>query len=213
MESPYCLAMPNQGYRFASTTTSAFYYEVTMGARDRIRDFFIANVGKVVTTQRIRKIAGISEYARRIRELRDEEGFQIKSHVDRADLIPGQYILENIERKPVIARTISPQLRNDILERNGFTCQLCGAGPGDIDPFNPNRKVRLHIDHIKPISQGGTDDRDNLRVLCSACNQGRSNIQTPSDTALNILARIRKLPSNEQQEIFNFLKRKFEPEK
>jgi hypothetical protein len=183
-----------------------------MGARDRIREFFIANVGKVVTTQKIRKVGGISEYARRIRELRDEEGYQIKSHVDRADLKPGEYILETLERKPVIARGISPQLRNQILERNGFTCQLCGAGAGDPDPFNPNRKVRLHIDHIMPISQGGTDDKDNLRVLCSACNQGRANIQPPSDTALNLLARIRKLPRAEQQEIFDFLKRKFQTE-
>jgi hypothetical protein len=183
-----------------------------MGARDRIREFFIANVGKIVTTQKIRKVGGISEYARRIRELRDEEGYQIKSHIDLADLKPGQYILETLEQKPVIARTISPQLRNEILERNGFTCQRCGAGVGDPDPFNSNRKVRLHIDHIKPISQGGTDDKDNLRVLCSACNQGRANVQPPSDTALNLLARIRKLPKDKQQEIFEFLKRKFEPE-
>jgi hypothetical protein len=184
-----------------------------MGARDRIREFLIANVGKVVTTQKLRKVGGISEYARRIRELRDEEGYQIKSHVDRAELKPGEYILETLDRKPVIARGISPQLRNEILERNGFTCQLCGAGPGDADPFNPSRKVRLHIDHVKPISQGGTDDRDNLRVLCSACNQGRANVQPPSDTALNILARVRKLPRDQQEEVFEFLKRKFEPEK
>jgi hypothetical protein len=180
-----------------------------MGARDRIRDYFISNVGKILITKRLRKVGGISEYARRIRELRDEEGYQIKSHIDRADLKPGEYILETTERKPVIARMISPQLRNEILERNGFTCQLCGAGPGDPDPFNPNRKVRLHVDHVKPISQGGTDDKDNLRVLCSACNQGRANIQPPSDTALNILAKIRKLPRTEQKEIFEFLKRKF----
>jgi predicted restriction endonuclease len=180
-----------------------------MGARDKIRDFFITNVGKIITTQTIRKVGGISEYARRIRELRDEEGYQIKSHIDRSDLKPGQYILESLDRKPVIARSISPQLRNEILEHNGFTCQLCGAGSGDTDPFNPHRKVRLHIDHIKPISQGGTDDRENLRVLCSACNQGRANIQPPSDTALNILGRIRKLPKDEQLEIYKFLKRKF----
>ena len=181
-----------------------------MGARDKIREYFIANVGKVLNTQKIRKVAGISEYARRIRELRDEEGFQIKSHVDRADLKPGQYILETLEQKPVISRTISPQLRNEILERNGFTCQLCGAGAGDTDPFNPNRKVRLHIDHIVPISQGGTDDKDNLRFLCSACNQGRANVQPPTETALNIIAKIRKLPKSEQRGIYEILKRKFE---
>ena len=181
-----------------------------MGARDKIRDYFIANVGKVVTTKQIRKIAGISEYARRIRELRDEEGYQILSHNDRVDLKPGQYILETLERRPVIARGINPQLRNEILERNGYTCQRCGAGPGDVDPFNSGRKIRLHIDHIRPITQGGTDIRDNLRVLCSACNQGKSNVQPPGETALNILAKIRKLGRVEQLEIYKILKKKFE---
>ncbi|MBN1981661.1 MAG: HNH endonuclease [Chitinivibrionales bacterium] len=103
-------------------------------------------------------------------------------------------------------------MRNEILERNGYTCQLCGAGPGDTDPFNPNRKVRLHIDHIIPISQGGTDVKENLRVLCSSCNQGKSNVQPPSETALNIIAKIRKLPKLEQREVFEMLKRKFETE-
>lgn len=45
-----------------------------MSAKDRIRSFLEQNVGKVVTTQEIREVAAISEYARRIRELRDEEG-------------------------------------------------------------------------------------------------------------------------------------------
>ncbi len=180
-----------------------------MGARDRIRTFLIANVGKVLSTQQIRRVAGISEYARRIRELRDEEGFQIKTHIDRADLKPGEYILETLECRPVVSRTISPQLRNEILERNGFTCQRCGAGPGDPDPFNPGRKVRLHIDHITPLSQGGTNNRDNLQVLCSACNQGRSNVQPPSETALNIIAKIRKMPKSDQKLVYQFLSKKF----
>jgi hypothetical protein len=183
-----------------------------MGARDKIRQFFEANVGRILTTQQIREVAGISEYGRRIRELRDEEGLQIKSHVDRGDLKPGEYVLETLERKPVIGRGISPPLRIEILERNGFTCQLCGSGPGDPDPFNPNRKVRLHIDHVKPISQGGTNDKNNLRVVCSACNQGRSNIQLPSETVLNILARIRRLSKTSQREIYEKLGKRFEME-
>ena len=183
-----------------------------MAARDKIRELFLANVGKILTTKRIRKVAAISEYARRIRELRDEEGFQIKSHLDRSDLKPGEYILETLEQRPAFGKGISPQPRNEILERNGYTCQLCGAGPGDIDPYNPTRKVRLHVDHIEPLSQGGTEDKTNLRVLCSACNQGKSNVTPPSDTALNILARIRKLSRAEQLEVYKSLKRKFEPE-
>ncbi len=181
-----------------------------MGARDKIRKYFIENVGKIVTTKKIRRVAGISEYARRIRELRDEEGYQIMSHNDRGAFKPGQYILETLKRNPVVSRNISPQLRNEILERNGYTCQRCGAGPDDTDPDNSGRKIRLHIDHIKPISQGGTDNKNNLRVLCSACNQGKSNVQPPSETALNILAKIRKLGRSEQIEVYDFLKRKFE---
>ena len=59
-----------------------------MSARNIIRNFFETHVGKVVTTKQIRKVAKISEYARRIRKLRDLEGMQIKSHVDRHDLNP-----------------------------------------------------------------------------------------------------------------------------
>ena len=181
-----------------------------MSAREKLRAFFEANVGKVITTKRLRKVGGISEYARRIRELRDIEGMQIRSHIDRHDLKPGEYILETLERTPRLGKGISPQLRTEILERNGYTCRQCGAGPGDPDPFNPNRKIRLHIDHIIPISQGGTDDKDNLRVLCSACNQGRSNIQTPTESARNILARIRRAPRAVRKEVFEALKRSFE---
>ena len=181
----------------------------TVGARDRIRSFFEANVGKVVTTHQIRDVAQISDYQRRIRELRNEEGMQISSHIDRHDLKPGEYVLESLARIPVVGRGISPQLRTEILERNGYTCQLCGAGPGDLDPFNPNRKVRLHIDHIKPLSQGGTNDKDNLRVVCSACNQGRANIQTPTEGARNILAGIRRTPRSVQREIYEALKKAF----
>jgi HNH endonuclease len=180
-----------------------------LSARDKIREFFDRNVGVVVTTQQISEIAGIRDYARRIRELRDEEGMQIRSHVDRHDLKPGEYVLESLYREPAIARSISPQLRMQILERNGFTCRLCGATASDPDPYNPNRKVRLHVDHVIPISQGGTDDPSNLRTTCSTCNQGRSNLHTPSEAAFGLLARIRKASRSVQKEVYEAMKRSF----
>lgn len=179
------------------------------GARAKIRSFLEANVGRVIATNEISEVAKIHDYQRRIRELRDEEGMQISSHIDRADLKPGQYRLESLIRLPAVERNISPRLRTEILERNGFTCQQCGSGAGDIDPYNPGRKVRLHVDHIVPIEQGGTDDRDNLRALCSTCNQGKSNLQVPTESALNILARIRKTPRSVQRELYDALKRTF----
>ena len=182
-----------------------------MSARDKLRAYFEMNVGRIITTQELSKIGGISEYARRIRELRDDEGMQISSHNDDPSLKPGEYILRDLKRIPKMGRDITPQLRNQILERNGYTCQLCGAGPGDADPCNPERKVRLHIDHVLPKSQGGTDEPVNLRVLCSVCNQTRANIETPSESALNILARLRRAPKSVRQEVYEALKRSFDP--
>lgn len=181
-----------------------------MAARDRIREYLEQHVGKVVTTKTLRRVGGISEYARRIRELRDEEGMQILSHRDRDDLKPGEYVLVSLMRRPVMERDISPQLRNEILERNGYTCQHCGSGPGDPDPTHPGRKLRLQIDHEIPLTQGGTNDKDNLRVLCSACNQARGNVQSASETAVNILARLRRTSKAVQREVYEALKRRFE---
>lgn len=174
-----------------------------MGARDKIRAFFEQNVGHIVTTHDIAEAAGIREYARRIRELRDLEGMQIKTHNDRPDLKPGEYILETLERAPAFEHGISARTRAEVLARNGFTCQWCGRGPGDTDPFNPSRKVRMHVDHIDP---NGGNDKNNLRVLCSACNQGKSNVQPASESVRDIIARIRKVSRAEKQEIISRLK-------
>ena len=47
-----------------------------MAAIDRIRKYFLDNIGKILTTEEIGNVAGISDYPRRIRELRDEEGYR-----------------------------------------------------------------------------------------------------------------------------------------
>ena len=179
-------------------------------ARSRLREFFLRNIGRVVDTKTLRRTAGISEYARRIRELRNDEGYRILTHNDRADLKPGQYLLEDPHPKPIVGRGVDAQKRARILARNGYTCQACGLGAGDTDPMFPERRVRLHIDHIIPKKEGGTDDDSNLRVLCSVCNEGRSNLEVPpSQQAIHLLGLIRRAPRNIQLELLNFLQRKF----
>ena len=181
-----------------------------VSAKDRLRVFLEENIGRVIEKEELREAAGnVTEWARRVRELRDEEGMQIHTHNDDVNLKPGQYKLVSLERLSAVGRAVSPKLRNLIFERNGFTCQLCGAGPGDRDPNNPKRKIRLHIDHIVPVSQGGTNSESNLRVMCSACNQARGAIQPPSETAKNLIMRIRRQPVAVQHEIYETLKRKF----
>lgn len=184
-----------------------------VGSKERIRQFLRANIGRVVTAHEIRDAvgSGVSEWARRLRELRDEEGWPIRSHNDDARLKPGEYILETEpkERKDVaFARQISAKLRATVLDRNGFTCQMCGLTPGDIDPAT-GRKVRLHIGHIVDKSLGGKDELSNLRTLCSTCNQGAKNVTTEKPTGIWLLSQVRRAAMDEQKAVYEWLAKKF----
>lgn len=75
---------------------------------------------------------------------------QILSYRDRPDLRPDQYLLASLDRVPRFTHRIDKAMRARILERNGLTCGMCGVTAGDLDPYNPNRKITLHIDHIDP---------------------------------------------------------------
>lgn len=181
-------------------------------AKDRIREFLLDRVGHVVTSTEISAAAGISEWARRVRELRDEEGWPILSHHDNAKLKPGEYLLEATppDKKDVaFARSISGKLRAEVLDRNGFTCQMCGVTPGDIDP-ETGRKVRLHLGHIKDKSHGGKDELSNLRALCSTCNQGAKNVTGETPSRVWLLSQIRRAGQDEQRAVYEWLAKKFQ---
>lgn len=105
--------------------------------------------------------------------------YQILTHNDRADLKPGQYLLESPKPQPAFAREISKETRAFVLDRNGFTCQMCGAVAGEAHPYDPTRKTRLHIGHVIDKSMGGSDEPANLRAICSVCNEGASNVMLP----------------------------------
>lgn len=181
-----------------------------MGARDLLRDYFLGNLGKILDSEELRLAAGgISEWARRIRELRNEEGYQILTHNDRSDLKPGQYLLLSAKPEPAFARGISKETRAIVLDRNGFTCQMCGAGAGEPHPFDSSRKTRLHLGHVIDKSMGGTDDPSNLRAVCSVCNEGASNITPDRPTVMKLKAQIRKARGVDQLELLAYLIEKF----
>lgn len=180
------------------------------GARAKLREYFLNNIGKVMGSAELQEVAGgITEWARRIRELRNEEGYQIQTHNDRGDLKPGQYMLSDPKPRPAFSHAISKETRAYVLDRNGFTCQMCGAVAGEPHPYDTSRKTRLHIGHIIDKSQGGTDDASNLRALCSVCNEGASNLTLERPSAQKLLIQIRRARGGDQLEVLQWLVRKY----
>ncbi len=179
-------------------------------ARVKLRAYFLGNIGKILGSSELREIAGgITEWARRVRELRNEEGYQILTHHDRNDLRPGEYVLEDPAPIPAFARHISKETRALVLDRNGFTCQMCGAVAGEPHSYDESRVTRLHIGHVIDKSKGGTDELANLRAICSVCNEGAQNIVAIRPDLKHLLIQLRRAPAQDQLEMLRWLMRKF----
>ena len=184
-----------------------------LSSKERIRRFLRDRVGRIVTARQLQQAAKATEWARRVRELRNKEGWKILTHNDDNSLKPGEYRL-TAPPPPAGAysftQSISARIRAQVLERNGYTCQMCGAGAGESDSWNPNRKVKLHIGHIIDKSHGGTDDPSNLRALCSTCNQGAKNLVQEPPRWTWLLSQLRRASLSDQKKALEWLNRKFE---
>lgn len=180
------------------------------GAKHKLRAHFLANLGRVMDSDELQAIAdNAAEWGRRVRELRNEEGFQILTHHDRDFLKPGQYLLEDPKPLPAFERAISKETRAFVLDRNGFTCQMCGAVAGEPHPYDASRKTRLQIGHIIDKSKGGSDDYANLRAICSVCNEGAQNITLQRPDLRQLLVQIRRATSQDQLAALDWLIKKF----
>lgn len=75
---------------------------------------------------------------------------------------------KNYEITSKIERSIiNDDIRYNVLKRDNYTCCICGATSKD--------GVKLHVDHIIPVSKGGKTIMSNLQTLCDRCNIGKSN--------------------------------------
>lgn len=64
-------------------------------------------------------------------------------------------------------KSISKKIRFEVFKRDSFKCQYCGKSSPD---------VVLEVDHIKPVSEGGSNEITNLLTACFDCNRGKTNI-------------------------------------
>lgn len=61
---------------------------------------------------------------------------------------------------------VSKRTRFEVFKRDLFVCQYCGSKPP---------AVVLEVDHVHPVSKGGTDSKENLLTSCWDCNRGKAD--------------------------------------
>ncbi|WP_412562168.1 HNH endonuclease [Thalassobius sp. MITS945101] len=137
--------------------------------KTKLEEYFLANVGKQISGEELRYLAkDRNEWARRVRELRTEEGWSIATRqTGRPDLPVGVYILQNDLQAEPHDRKIKDDVRVAVLERDNFCCQFkgCGWRVEDAKPGDPRHFLELH--HKQHHHQGGSNDAENLVTLCN----------------------------------------------
>jgi 5-methylcytosine-specific restriction endonuclease McrA len=64
------------------------------------------------------------------------------------------------------------RVRKQVLERDYYTCHYCS-------------QEATTVDHLIPISKGGTDEASNMVAACNPCNSGkRDRLEAPRINAL-----------------------------
>lgn len=61
-------------------------------------------------------------------------------------------------------RALPSKRRFEVLRRDGFRCVYCGAKASESE---------LHVDHVVPVIDGGSDEPSNLVTACIDCNLGK----------------------------------------
>lgn len=91
-----------------------------------------------------------------------------------------------------MTRGLRPSVRFDVFRRDAFTCSYCGRKPPE---------ATLEVDHIIAISEGGTDDPENLTTACFECNRGKAakSLNTPPPAIPDIVERTALILERERQ--------------
>jgi hypothetical protein len=144
-------------------------------ATDRIMTFLEATVGEVVTRDEVDYVGKVKEGIRRLREIRDERGWPIESHIDDPALAPGQYRLvstDPADRRDSGQRQYPENLRERVFRRDSYTCQACGRDRESAEAAG-DRRFFLEVHHKVAIADDlaalTIEDRhkiDNLTTLC-----------------------------------------------
>lgn len=71
------------------------------------------------------------------------------------------------------------RLRDDVFVRDNYTCQSVGPDGRKCGRVGTD----MEVDHIKPRSQGGKDEMENLQTLCELCHAMKTSTEASSRSA------------------------------
>ena len=114
-----------------------------------------------------------------------------------AEIVANQYAelkqvteQEKAEEKEIRHRRyVSKGIKQRVLERDNYTCRICGISKGMFDSIVPGLGdyLLLEVDHIIPVANGGSGDSiNNLQTLCWRCNRKKGKNLTNEDVAKRI---------------------------
>lgn len=93
-----------------------------------------------------------------------------KYRLTHPEIIRANIARHRIRLENAIVEEVSPR---EIFKRDGWRCQICG------ERVNPKLKYphpfSASLDHIIPLSLGGTHERKNLQLAHLKCNQKKNN--------------------------------------
>lgn len=138
--------------------------------KDKILAYFCENVGNYISGEELQYLApNAKEWARRVRELRTEEGWPIATrNSGYPDLPVGFYILEKNRQAPRHDRVIPDMVRVEVLERDDYKCRHCNWSYESKRKGDP--RVMLELHHINYHKDGGKNIASNLISLCNVCH-------------------------------------------
>ncbi len=139
------------------------------GTKAHILEYLRRNVGNPVNGEELRYVANnTTEWARRVRELRTEDGWPVRSRQNgRPDLAVGVYVLEEDRQASAHDRKIDDRVRRDVLVRDRYCCVDCGWTREQWNADDP-RYLELH--HMEHHIDKGSNTVENLKTLCNVCH-------------------------------------------
>lgn len=190
--------------------------------KKRLENFFLDNVGKIVTNAQLIEVAKDpvtgkepENWHQRLSELRTNSGYTILSKRDRNFLAVGEYLMLTPEKRSGAGERVLPTSATwqAVLARSQNKCawteggHVCGLAEGDIDPVGGGT-VKLTPDHKTPHSvspNSDPSDPEQWQALCGRHQVVKKNYWDSSTGKLNVVAIMQALPKTDKQVALSFL--------